>query len=242
MDDAVFDGSALAPEARGLEDFEHPPVVDERVGTEAGDALGRRVGREVLEEQRGQPAALVLVGDRERDFGLVTVGESIVATDGDHLLAQERDERHAVVVVDGREMRDLAIGQVRPRTEEAEVHALLGLAREECTMRARVIWPDGSYVHGATIREDRVDRPGRWVSVWSRVAHSGTVTVMVVPDPGFDSISNCPPIASARSTRFPIPIPRGAESASKPRPSSSIWMTADAASRRIETRQVVAPE
>ena len=158
MHDPVLDGSALAPEARGLKDLEHLPVVDERIGTESGDAEGRCVGREVLEEQRRKPAALVLVGDCKCDLGLIA-REAVIATDGDHGVTQERDEGHAVVVVDAREVGDLAVAQLRSWSEEAEVHAPLGLAREERPVSGRVVRADGPDVHRAAVGEHCVDGP-----------------------------------------------------------------------------------
>lgn len=69
---------------------------------------------------------------------------------------------------------------------------------------------------------------------------SGTVTRTVVPRPRSKSTSSVPPMASARSARLPIPRPVDVASRSNPRPSSSTSMTAEAPSRRTETRQVVA--
>ena len=158
VNDAVVDGSTFASNRRGLEDPEHPPVVHERIRAEAMDALGGRVGREMLEEECRQPATLVRVGDRERDLGLVAARKSIVATDGDHLVADECDECHAFVIVDRGEVGDLGVGQRRPMTEEAGVDALLGLVREERAMRSPIAGRDGTYPHAASIGEHRVDR------------------------------------------------------------------------------------
>jgi len=80
MNDAVVEGSALASNRRGLEDPEHPPVVDERIRAEPTDALMRGVAREMLKEECRQPATLVRVGDRERDLELVTARKSECVT------------------------------------------------------------------------------------------------------------------------------------------------------------------
>ena len=48
--------------------------------------------------------------DRERDLGLPVSG-AVVAGDGDDLVAELGDERHAVVEVDGREPLELYRGR-----------------------------------------------------------------------------------------------------------------------------------
>ncbi len=168
MSNAVLDRCALTPEARVLEHVKHSPVVGQRIGAEARDAFGGRVGSEVRQEHRRQPTSLVFVGDRKRDLGRVAPGETVVAADADQVVVQERDERHAVVVVDAREVSDLAIRQRRPVTEESEVHALLGLTREECSMRLGVVRPDGPDVHGTSVRRHRIDLPLRRVPKLTR--------------------------------------------------------------------------
>ena len=81
------------------------PVLGKHLGGEARDAVRTSNDREVLEQHRRDTAALVLVVDRERDLGLATARPPVVARDADEVVAEQRDERHAVVVVDGREPR-----------------------------------------------------------------------------------------------------------------------------------------
>ena len=68
MDDAGVE-RAVHDEAARREHLEHLVVLAEHVGLELGDAGGARDRRQVLEQQRADAAALVLVGDRERDLG-----------------------------------------------------------------------------------------------------------------------------------------------------------------------------
>ena len=66
---------------------------------------------QVLEQHRADAAALVGVGDDERDLGLVGARRALVAADGDDLAAELGDERDPVVVVDvGEPVRGRARG------------------------------------------------------------------------------------------------------------------------------------
>ena len=54
----------------------------------------------MLEQHRGQPASLVRVVDDERDLGGVGARHPVVAADREEVVAEHRDERDPVVVVD----------------------------------------------------------------------------------------------------------------------------------------------
>ena len=54
-----------------MEDAEHPGVLREDIRAERGDARLLRALGELLEQQRGDAAALGVVGDDERDLGQV---------------------------------------------------------------------------------------------------------------------------------------------------------------------------
>ena len=73
----------LVPEAGGPEDIQHPAVLGQGLGDEAGDApIGGDRGQ-VLEQDRPEPAALVGVVDGEGHLGLAAVVvEHVVAGDG----------------------------------------------------------------------------------------------------------------------------------------------------------------
>ena len=100
-DDAVLE---VVPDrvAGVAEDAEHAPVLRQHLGDEAVDAVLAGGGGEVLEQHRAEPAALVGVGDDEGDLGRRPVRvDPVVAADGDDVVADRRDERHPVDVVDG---------------------------------------------------------------------------------------------------------------------------------------------
>ena len=106
--------------ARVAEGVDHPGVVGQHLGGEPLDAaLAGGLG-EVLEQQLGDAAAVVLVLDEERDLGL-GVADDVVAADGDHLALQQQHQRHPLVVVDVGEARDVALGERRHRGEEPVV-------------------------------------------------------------------------------------------------------------------------
>jgi hypothetical protein len=65
----------------------------------------------VLEEQRGDALALVLVIDHEGGVGVVAPGPPFVARPADELAETFDDERLPVDVVDVREVRQVGVGQ-----------------------------------------------------------------------------------------------------------------------------------
>ena len=114
---------ALADPVAGVgEDLGHPPVLRQDLGDEPGDATLARGLREVLEQELGDPAALVGVLDEEGDLGLArarVVVEPVPAADADHLAAQGEDQRDAVDVVDLGEALDVAAAQPRVRARRS---------------------------------------------------------------------------------------------------------------------------
>ena len=98
------DDTALEPSLDGppgpAEHREHGPVVGEHLGGEADDAVGAGDRREVLEQQRGDALALVLVVHHEGGVGVVAAAPALVAGPGDELAEALDDERHAVDHVD----------------------------------------------------------------------------------------------------------------------------------------------
>ena len=82
---------------------------------EVRDVVGAGVHGEVLEQVASDTEPLVGVLDEERHLGdLAGVGrvfvDHVVPADGDHLVADECDQRHAVVVVDVGEVAQLVGG------------------------------------------------------------------------------------------------------------------------------------
>src|SRR5580700_6755746 len=162
--DPVLARAALPPETCRLKHLEHPPVVDQRVSGEPGDPVRGRITREVLQQERRKPSALLCIRYRKCDLSRVAALEPVVATNADHVIAEKNDKRHAVVIVDGREASDLLVGERGTRAEEAEVHALRRLVREERAMGRGVVGPDGTDMHRAAVREDGIHRPCRWIA------------------------------------------------------------------------------
>ena len=88
----------------------------------ARDARSRQ-----LDEHRGADAVpLEGVGDLERHLGLVRVGEPVVQRVAHDRAVHQRDDAGVVVLVHVREVAHLALGQLAPRREVAEVARLLG--------------------------------------------------------------------------------------------------------------------
>jgi hypothetical protein len=119
-DDAVLELGRRGP-AGVAEDADHPAVVGQRVGEEPGDAPLPGGGRQVLEQERAEPAALVRVVDHERHLRRRRPRHAVVAGHCDEPVAQLGDEGDAVVVVHRREALDLAGREAWSRREEAEV-------------------------------------------------------------------------------------------------------------------------
>ena len=119
----------------------------------------------MLEEDRRDAAALVLVVDRERDLGLTPARPAVVARDADEVVAEQGDERHAVVVVDGREARDVVLAQPWPRTEEPVVDALVRQPSVESDEALGVSGTHRADVHRAAVGQDHIGLPlGRVVA------------------------------------------------------------------------------
>ena len=156
---------ALRLEPSPLEDRQHLAVLGKDLGREPRDAVGSGDDRKVLEQDRRDAAALVLVVDRERDLGLTPARPAVVARDADEVVAEQGDERHPVVVVDGREARDVVLAQPWPRTEEPVVDALV---RQPSVERDEAVGVSGTHradVHRAAIGEDDIGLPlGRVVA------------------------------------------------------------------------------
>jgi hypothetical protein len=86
-------------EARVAEDLQHRRVLGQHLGDEALDPCRRRAQCQLLEQARPDPAALVLVRDRERDFGGGLVAQPHEFRDGDDLVTRDAEQHAAVVPV-----------------------------------------------------------------------------------------------------------------------------------------------
>ena len=146
------------PVAGVAEGLDHPLVVGEHLGDEpVHAALAGGLG-EVLEEDLGDPAALVLVLDEEGDLGLAGL-DHVVPPDRDHLALQGHHERHPLVVVDLGEPGHVAVGQVRHRREEPVVLRAVGDPLVELHQQLGVLGPDRPDVRGLAVAQDDVGLP-----------------------------------------------------------------------------------
>ena len=160
-DDPVVE--LLVDDVAGVgEDAEHLAVGRQDVGDEAREPALPCCCRDVLQEDGAQPAALVRVLDVERDLGHVG-RDALVPDDADHLVADGGDEGSAVLVVDVGEALDVAVGEVAVEGEEPVVDGLVGQARVEAAQPVDVVGPDRPQVGGASVAEDDVRLPVRWV-------------------------------------------------------------------------------
>ena len=120
--------------------------------------------REVLEQHRGEPAAVVGVVDEEGHLGLGPVAPAVVAGHTDELVASQRDEGEAVDVVDVGEVLEVALGEARPRAEVAEVDALGRLPVVEGREPRPVVGTDRPHVGGRAVGQHDIGLEGRRVA------------------------------------------------------------------------------
>ena len=111
VDDAVLvlPGGLVA---RVPEDPDHPAVLGQHLGDEPLDAPLAPGRRQVLEQDRAQPAALVRVLHEEGDLGVVGAGIAVEAPHPDDLVAEQYHEGHPVDVVDVGEPVQVAVRQL----------------------------------------------------------------------------------------------------------------------------------
>ncbi len=108
LDDATVGGLVDLEPGVG-EDFEHPRVAHHRHGDEAPDAVLAGDRGEVLEHHRAEPAALLLVLDRERHLGLVGgSARAHVARGRDDRVSELGDDGEPPVVVDVGQLLEVA--------------------------------------------------------------------------------------------------------------------------------------
>ena len=123
LDDPTLVRALQRPPGAG-EDAEHRPVLGEHLGREALDAVRRGDGGEVLEQQGGDPLAVVGLVDHEGGVGVVASGPALVAGPGDELAVPLDAQRRPPDHVDVGEMAQLGRREHRLGGEEAPVVAL----------------------------------------------------------------------------------------------------------------------
>ncbi len=130
----------------------------QHLGGEAADAEVAGDRREVLEEDRADALALVLVADVEGDLGAARV-DPVVAADADDLVAQRHDEGDPVDVVDVGEAVDVGVAEPAQRGEEPQVDRLVGLRGVEAVDPRDVGGPDRPHARDGAVPEDDVGLP-----------------------------------------------------------------------------------
>ncbi len=160
--DGAFLEFAVRFPPRVGEHVEHPRVVRQRVRAERRDPVRPRNDREVLEQQRPEAAALLVVLHAERDLGLVVTG-AVVAGDGDDIVAELGDQGHVRVVVDRGEPLEVGRRRRGHRREEPQVQRFVAepfVEPEEATL---VVRTDRADAHRAAVRQHDIALPVRGV-------------------------------------------------------------------------------
>ncbi|HXL62864.1 MAG TPA: pyridoxamine 5'-phosphate oxidase family protein, partial [Mycobacterium sp.] len=159
MNDPIVGRLAFAAETCRSEHVEHRPVLKECVGREERDPVVRGVGGKILKEKGCDAAPLVVIRHCEGDLGLGPTPETVIATDPNDRLTEKCHKGHAVVVVNRGEPCDLCVTQFEFRSEEPEVHAVLGLSSEEGAMGRRILGANRPHVNRSPVGQHRIDRP-----------------------------------------------------------------------------------
>jgi len=109
---AAMAGFVQCSPARVGEDVQHLVIARQRVGGEGMNTPGARDYRQVLEQNRAEAAALLVIRHRERDLGFA-LGRAVVSRNRDDLIAQLRDEDHPIPIVDVRDVLELRGSRAR---------------------------------------------------------------------------------------------------------------------------------
>ncbi len=104
-------------EAGPREDFEHRSVLGERLGHESVDVLISSARRQAFQEFGPDPVPLPGIGDDERGLGIGRCRGPFEAGHADDLTVDDRDERLAIMVIDGGEPLGFSCGQLWVGTE-----------------------------------------------------------------------------------------------------------------------------
>ena len=138
---------------------QHRAVAGHHLGVEARDAaLGRDLG-ELLEQSRGQAAAVHLVGHREGDLGRAGLVEAVVARDGDHAPVEVGQQRHPRVAVGVGVVARHDVGA--PEAVEAQIAALGREGIEERLDVGLVLGPRRAQPQRGAIAQDDVANDAR---------------------------------------------------------------------------------
>jgi hypothetical protein len=144
-------------EAGIAEDADHPMVLGQHLGIEDRHVLVASRLRQMAEEDRPQPMALVLVGDRHADLGAVarSLPEVLSAAHHPFLIAEQRQDRQMVDMVDVDRTTRL-LGDIDRLGPEPESSTLVGQADEVVLDAMEVILRSRTDVDGGAVSQDDV--------------------------------------------------------------------------------------
>ncbi len=169
LDLAAFAG-ARDREAGVAEDVDHRVVLVQHLGHELLDPGVRRLGCELLEQPGADPAALVVVADREGDLGGARVAQPDPVREGDDAPVEGAEQRALFVPVGVENRFDELRAECREAVE-AEVAAVLREGGEELEERVGILRGGWSQPERRPVAEDDV---GRGDSVRRGCAHAAT--------------------------------------------------------------------
>src|SRR5262249_52291185 len=196
----------------------HLVVLAQHLRLELREPLRPRDGEQMLEEDRADAAALVRVGDRERDLsGVRPLLDDRVAADADDpllaVLEERGDERDAAIEVEARERVELLLGEPALGAEEAEVDRTRAQTVEVVEQTLAVVRADGADVDRAAVAKERLGGVLADVGDRARVARAlpaWRARPAVVSRGGWGGRVGCSASSSVPRSARPRPGPRRA--------------------------------
>ena len=146
------------------EDIHHRPVVGQRLGVEALDAVATGDGGEVFEHHGRQTAPLLAVFDDERDLRSCWIAPAaVVAHHGHDLPVELGNQREPFAVVDLGQPMELGFGNLGDRREEPEVDRLRRQPPVQGAQLLDVVGADRADVCGAAVGQHHIALPLAWI-------------------------------------------------------------------------------
>lgn len=165
QEDAIFE--MLSPgQTGGGQHGQHSSVGGEHLPVQRLEAEGSPDGDQVLHQQGSEAAALICVGDQERDFGTVdgrpgTQGAPDHARHGDEGQAIKGgvlgEEPNVVAEIELGKVGELGVGERRLWGEEALVDRLIREESDAFLQGAPVLWPNCPDDHRGAVAKGRLD-------------------------------------------------------------------------------------
>jgi hypothetical protein len=140
------------------EDVQHLGIARQRVGGERVEPVRARDHGEMLEQQRRDAAAVLVVPHCERDLRSAVV-DAVVTRHRDDRAADQRRQRHVVVVVDEGEPVEPRRSRTGQGREETEVDRLLRQTLVELEHALVVVGTQRPHVDEVAVGQDDVALP-----------------------------------------------------------------------------------